>query len=165
MAGTPPRFSVRLINDLSHGRTMPTACASGRILRSLWMVTSAESADNCISACPVTSQHFWPARSSRPSLTHFSEAVPGVELIRTRCVSSEVAFFRTSGDQRGENQGNYHNPTRQRGICGDTDKKATAQSLTDVSGCESPLNQHVVTGLERLSNRSLPSLQVIDQFY
>jgi hypothetical protein len=28
----------------------------------------------------------------------------------------EVALFKTAGDQRGEDKGNYHNPTRQRGI-------------------------------------------------
>ena len=30
--------------------------------------------------------------------------------------------FKTSGDQQGENQGNYHNPTRQQGIYGDIGK-------------------------------------------
>ena len=34
----------------------------------------------------------------------------------------ESAMFKTAGDQRGENKGNYHNPTRQRGIHGDTAK-------------------------------------------
>ena len=45
-----------------------------------------------------------------------------VDSIITRSVSFEVALFKTSGDQRGENQGNYHNPKRQRGIYGDIGK-------------------------------------------
>ena len=45
----------------------------------------------------------------------------GIDL-RVFCVQnpslmlSEVAMFKTTGDQRSENAGNYHNPTRQRGI-------------------------------------------------
>ena len=39
--------------------------------------------------------------------------------IPTRRVSFELALFETVVDQRGENNGNYHNPTRQRGILGD----------------------------------------------
>ncbi len=42
---------------------------------------------------------------NNPSLTHF-----------------EVALFDKQGDQYGENTGNYHNPTRQRGIYGNTGK-------------------------------------------
>jgi hypothetical protein len=38
---------------------------------------------------------------NNPFLTHF-----------------EVALFKTWDYQRGENKGNYHNPTRQRGILG-----------------------------------------------
>jgi len=34
----------------------------------------------------------------------------------------EVALFKTAGDQRSENKGSYHNPTRQRGIYGNTCK-------------------------------------------
>jgi hypothetical protein len=34
----------------------------------------------------------------------------------------EVAPFENLGDQRGENTGNYHNPTRQRGIYGNAGK-------------------------------------------
>lgn len=40
-------------------------------------------------------------------------------LSQLRSVSLEVALFKTSGDQSGEIQGNYHNLTRQRGIYGD----------------------------------------------
>ena len=35
-------------------------------------------------------------------------------------VRFEVALFQTSGDQRGVNKSNYHNPKRQRGIFGNT---------------------------------------------
>ena len=34
----------------------------------------------------------------------------------------EVALFNSAEDQRCENKGNYHNPTSQRGIYGDTGK-------------------------------------------
>ena len=40
-------------------------------------------------------------------------------LSQLRSVSLEVALLKTSGDQSGEIQGNYHNLTRQRGIYGD----------------------------------------------
>jgi hypothetical protein len=43
-------------------------------------------------------------------------------MIITRRVSFEVALFKTVADQRRENTGNYHNPTRQRGIYGDIGK-------------------------------------------
>jgi hypothetical protein len=36
-----------------------------------------------------------------------------VDRILTRCVSFEVALFKTVGDQRDENKGNYLNPTRE----------------------------------------------------
>ena len=42
---------------------------------------------------------------------------------------AEVALFDNRGDQQSENTGNYHNPTRQRGIYGNTGK-AIHQSLT-----------------------------------
>jgi hypothetical protein len=42
--------------------------------------------------------------------------VQRVDLILNRGVSFEVARFRTAEDQGGENTGDYHNPTRQRGI-------------------------------------------------
>jgi hypothetical protein len=47
----------------------------------------------------------------------------GVEtqgIITTRRVSFEVARFRTTEDQGGENTGDYLNPTRQRGISPNT---------------------------------------------
>jgi hypothetical protein len=42
--------------------------------------------------------------------------------ITTRSVSFEVALFKTIADQRAKNTRDYHNPTRQRGIYGDTCK-------------------------------------------
>ena len=55
----------------------------------------------------------------------------GVELILTRSVSFEVALFKTGKYQRGENKGNYHNPTRQRGIFANTaEAKKRNPSLT-----------------------------------
>jgi hypothetical protein len=35
------------------------------------------------------------------------------DLTTTRRVSFEAALYKTSEDQRGENKGNHHNPTRQ----------------------------------------------------
>ena len=52
----------------------------------------------------------------------FSNAELGVSrlliqaVFKTRSVSFEVVRFRTQEDQGGENTGDYHNPTRQRGI-------------------------------------------------
>ena len=43
-------------------------------------------------------------------------------IITTRHVSFEVALFMTAVDQRGKNTRDYHNPTRQRGIYGNTFK-------------------------------------------
>ena len=49
----------------------------------------------------------------------------------------EVALFKTVGDQRHENTGDNHNPTRQRGIFPHTASNAKAQSLADAAGCDS----------------------------
>jgi hypothetical protein len=46
----------------------------------------------------------------------------------------EVAMFETAGDQREKNTGNYHDPTRQRGILGQNCPNAKTQSLADASG-------------------------------
>jgi len=43
----------------------------------------------------------------------------GIERL-TQSASFEVAPFLTAGDQRAENKGNYHHPTHQRGIFGNT---------------------------------------------
>ena len=57
---------------LSHARVVPPEIQPpGRTLRSLGIVTSADSSDNSISPRPATSQHFWPSRSSKRSLPHF----------------------------------------------------------------------------------------------
>ena len=37
-------------------------------------------------------------------------------------MTTEISVFKTAEDQRGENREDYHNPTRQRGIYGDTGK-------------------------------------------
>jgi hypothetical protein len=42
--------------------------------------------------------------------------------INTPLTRIEVALFQTTGDHWGDNKGNYHNPTRQRGIYGDIGK-------------------------------------------
>ena len=49
---------------------------------------------------------------------------------------SKVAMFKTARDPRVKNTGDYHNPTRQRGISPDTAFNTKAQSLTYVSGCD-----------------------------
>jgi hypothetical protein len=49
----------------------------------------------------------------------------------------EVAVFKTVADQRRENMGDYHNPTRQRGIFQNTASNAEAQSLADAAGWDS----------------------------
>jgi hypothetical protein len=45
--------------------------------------------------------------------------------------------FWTSGDERAGHTGNYHNPTRQRGIFPHTASNAKAQSLADAAGWDS----------------------------
>jgi hypothetical protein len=52
-----------------------------------------------------------------------SDETPPRVAMTTRRVSFEVALFKTGEDQRGENTGNYHNPTRQRGISRNTAQK------------------------------------------
>jgi hypothetical protein len=47
---------------------------------------------------------------------------------------SEVALFTMAVDQRTENTGDYHNPTRQRGIFPDTASNAKTQSLAHAAG-------------------------------
>jgi len=57
-----------------------------------------------------------------------------VGFIATRSVSFEVALFGARVDQRVENKGNYHNPTRQRGIFANTAETQKTQSLADAAG-------------------------------
>jgi hypothetical protein len=57
-----------------------------------------------------------------------------VGFIATRSVSFEVALFGARVDQRVENKGNYHNPTRQRGIFANTAETHKTQSLADAAG-------------------------------
>ena len=52
-------------------------------------------------------------------------------------MSFEVALFKTVADQRRENTGDYHNPTRERGIFPNTASNAKAQSLADAAGWDS----------------------------
>ena len=49
----------------------------------------------------------------------------------------EVALFKAGADQRRENTGDYHNPTRERGIFPNTASNAKAQSLADAAGWDS----------------------------
>ena len=58
-------------------------------------------------------------------------------IITTRRVSFEVALFKAGADQRRENTGDYHNPTRERGIFPNTASNAKAQSLADAAGWDS----------------------------
>ncbi len=54
-----------------------------------------------------------------------------VDLIPTRSGSIEVVIFEIPGDALAENKGNYHNPTRQRGIRGHaTERPKLNPSLT-----------------------------------
>ena len=62
---------------------------------------------------------------------------PRVYLIITRSVSFEVALFKTGVDPRRENSGDYHNPTRERGIFPNTASNAKDQSLADAAGWDS----------------------------
>jgi hypothetical protein len=59
------------------------------------------------------------------------------EIIITRRVSFEVALIKTVADQRRENMGDHHNPTRQRGIFPNTSRNAEAQSLAHAAGWDS----------------------------
>jgi hypothetical protein len=49
----------------------------------------------------------------------------------------EVALFKAGADQRRENTGDYHDPTRERGIFPNTASNAKAQSLADAAGWDS----------------------------
>ena len=49
----------------------------------------------------------------------------------------EVALFKAGADQRRENTGDYHNPTRERGIFPNTASNAKTQSLADAAGWDS----------------------------
>jgi hypothetical protein len=56
-----------------------------------------------------------------------------IELLRAQLRRFEVAIFDNRGDRPGENTGDYHNPTRQRGIYGNTGKTLLLDpSLTGV---------------------------------
>ena len=56
-----------------------------------------------------------------------------IELLRAQLRRFEVALFDNRGDRQGENTGDYHNPTRQRGIYGNTGKMLQLDpSLTGV---------------------------------
>lgn len=56
-----------------------------------------------------------------------------IELLRAQLRRFEVALFENRGDQPGENNEDYHNPMRQRGIYGNTGKTLQLDpSLTGV---------------------------------
>jgi hypothetical protein len=71
-----------------------------------------------------------------------------VPSLTTRSVSFEVALFRTGEDQRCENKGTYHNPTRQRGIFANTaETEKRNPSLTQrVVICKSATSKSVSEG-------------------
>jgi hypothetical protein len=92
-------------------------------------------------------KHCVKKQKHNPSLTHF-----------------EVALIKTVGDQRQEDTGDNHNPTRQRGIFPHTASTAKAQSLAHAAGWDrrkratSKLTQRVgMAANAQLQNRRMKS--------
>jgi hypothetical protein len=69
----------------------------------------------------------------------FSETLQKTQKLNPSLTRFEVARFRIAVDQAGKNTGDYHNPTRQRGISRNTASTAKAQSLAHALGWDSRL--------------------------